>query len=60
MMKTYFEGHTATIRIKGKKILETNMTKVGDNAAEMVIKFTDLLDGKANLPPELFAVVDTN
>ena len=59
MMKTYFEGHTATIRIKGKKILETNMTKVGDNAAETVIQFTDLLDGKANLPAELFAVVDT-
>jgi hypothetical protein len=59
MMKTYFEGHTATIRIKGKRILETNMTKVGDNAAEMVIQFTDLLDGKADLPAELFAVVDT-
>lgn len=59
MMKTYFEGHTATIRIKGKKIIETNMTKVGDNAAEIVIPFTDLLDGKADLPDELFAVVDT-
>ena len=59
MMKTYFEGHTATIRIKGKRITETNMTKVGDNAAETVIQFTDLLDGKADLPAELFAVVDT-
>ena len=59
MMKTYFEGHTITIRIKGKKVLETNMTKVGDNAAETVIQFTDLLDGKADLPDELFAVVDT-
>lgn len=60
MMKTYFEGHTATIRIKGKRIIETNMTKVGDNAAEMVLKFTELLDGSAQLPPEFFAVVDTN
>jgi hypothetical protein len=59
MMKTYFEGHTITIRIKGKKVVETNMTMAGDNAAETVIKFTDLLDGKANLPAELYAVVDT-
>jgi hypothetical protein len=59
MMKTYFEGHTITIRIKGKKVIETNMTKAGDNAAETVIKFTDLLEGKADLPAELFAVVDT-
>jgi len=59
MMKTYFEGHTATIRVKGKRIVETNMTKVGDNAAEMVLNFTELLDGSADLPPEFFAVVDT-
>lgn len=59
MMKTYFEGHTATIRIKGKRITETNMNKVGDNTAEMVLNFTELLDGTANLPEELFAVVDT-
>lgn len=60
MMKAYFEGHTATIRIKGKRIIETNMTKVGDNAAEVVLQFTELLDGTAQLPPEYFAVVDTN
>ncbi len=59
MMKAYFEGHTATIRIKGKKIIETNMTQVGDNTAELVIPFTDLLNGTANLPAEVFAVVDT-
>ena len=59
MMKAYFEGHNATIRIKGKKIVETNMTKVGDNTAETVIPFTELLDGNVNLPDELFAVVDT-
>jgi hypothetical protein len=58
-MKTYFEGHTATIRIKGKRITETNMNKVADNTAEMVLNFTELLDGTANLPEELFAVVDT-
>ncbi|MDB5540972.1 MAG: hypothetical protein JWQ89_2699 [Devosia sp.] len=60
MMKAYFEGHTATIRIKGKRILDTNMTKLGDNGAEVVLKFTELLDGTAQLPPEYFAVVDTN
>lgn len=59
MMKAYFEGHTATIRIKGKRIVETNMTKVGDNAAEVVLQFTELLDGTAKMPPEYFAVVDT-
>lgn len=59
MMKTYFEGHTATIRIKGKRIIDTNMTKVGDNSAEVVLGFTELLDGTAKLPPEYFAVVDT-
>lgn len=59
MMKTYFEGHNATIRIKGKKIIETNMTQVGDNTAETVIPFTALFDGTANLPKELYAVVDT-
>ena len=35
------------------------MTKVGDNAAEVVLKFTELLDGTAQLPEEFFAVVDT-
>lgn len=59
MMKAYFEGHTATIRIKGKRILDTNMTRVGDDTAELVIQFTDLLEGSANLPAEVYAVVDT-
>lgn len=59
MMKAYFEGHNATIRIKGKKIIETNMDRSADGAAEKVIPFTDLLDGKADLPAELYAVVDT-
>ena len=59
MMKAYFEGHEIIIRIKGKRIIETNMTAVGGNAAETVITWTSLLDGTANLPDELFAVVDT-
>lgn len=61
MMKAYFEGHNATIRIKGKKITDTNLTLSSDGtSAEIVIPFTQLLDGTAKLPAELYAVVDTN
>jgi hypothetical protein len=61
MLKAYFEGHNATIRIKGKKITDTNLTANGDGtAAEVVIPFTSLFDGTANLPAEYYAVVDTN
>lgn len=60
MMKAYLDGHNVTIRIKGKKVIETNMTLSGDGkAAEIVIPFLGLIDGTANLPKELFAVVDT-
>jgi len=59
MLKAYFEGHNATIRIKGKKIIETNMDAAADGAVEKVIPFTTLLDGSADLPEELYAVVDT-
>ena len=38
MMKAYFEGHNITIRIKGKKVTDTNMTLAADGtAAELVI-----------------------
>lgn len=61
MMKTYFDGHNATIRIKGKKVTDTNMTLSSDGtSAEIVIPFSSLFDGSAKLPPELYAVVDTN
>lgn len=59
MLKAYFEGHNATIRIKGKKIIETNMDTAPDGAAEKVIPFAQLLDGSVDLPEELYAVVDT-
>jgi hypothetical protein len=60
MMKAYLDGHNVTIRIKGNKVIETNMTLSGDGkAAEIVIPFLGLIDGTANLPKELFAVVDT-
>lgn len=61
MIKPYFEGHTISITIKGKKITETNMTASGDGtSATTEIPFNDLLDGKATVPDELYAVVDTN
>lgn len=61
MIKPYFEGHKIAITIKGKKITETNMTKSGDGrSATTEIPFNDLLDGKATVPDELYAIVDTN
>ena len=61
MIKPYFEGHKISITIKGKKITETNMTASGDGtSATTEIPFNDLLDGKATVPDELYAVVDTN
>ena len=61
MLAAYFEGHNATLRIKGKKVIDTNMTLSDDGtSAETVIPFTELLNGKTDLPTELYAVVDTN
>ena len=59
MMVQFFEGHAITIRIKGKEILDTNMTKTG-NSAEIVIPFLDLINGTVELPPELYATVKVN
>ena len=61
MIKPYFEGHKISLTIKGKKITETNMTASGDGtSATTEIPFNDLLDGKATVPDELYAIVDTN
>jgi hypothetical protein len=61
MMKQMFEGHFITIRISGKAINESNMTISADKtSAEIKIPFLDLIEGKANLPEELYAVVQTN
>lgn len=60
MMQAFFEGHAITIRIKGKNITDTNMTKSADGkSAEIVIPFLDLINGTLDLPPELYATVDT-
>lgn len=61
MMTAFFEGHFITIRISGNKVTDTNMTLAADGkSAEIKIPFLDLMNGTANLPPELYAVVDTN
>lgn len=61
MLKAYFDGHNATIRVKGRKITDTNLTLSPDGtSAEVVIPFTSLIDGTADLPEDYYAVVDTN
>ena len=61
MMQQFFEGHSITIRIKGKEVVDTNMTKAGDGkSAEIVIPFLDLINGTVDLPPELYATVKVN
>jgi len=61
MIKPYFDGHKISLTIKGKKITETNMTASDDGtSATTEIPFNDLLDGKATVPDELYAIVDTN
>ncbi|MEO8883535.1 MAG: hypothetical protein ABI377_09020 [Devosia sp.] len=57
-MGAYFAGHFLTIRIEGGEITDSNMTVAGDKqSAEDKIAFTDILDGTAKLPAELYAVV---
>ncbi|MDR2856728.1 MAG: hypothetical protein LBV50_02650 [Novosphingobium sp.] len=58
-IKAAYAGHAITIRIKGRKVIDTNMTVTADGVAQKVIPFEALIDGSANLPGELFAVVDT-
>lgn len=61
MMAAFFEGRFITMRIGGKTVLETNMTLSADGtSAETKIPFLDLINGTAELPPEFFAVIDTN
>lgn len=56
MMQQIFEGHTITLRVKGKQIIDTNMERT-DDGAEVVISFIDLFNGAEYLPAELYATV---
>jgi hypothetical protein len=61
MMKQMFDGHFLTIRIGGKEVTDTNLTTSADrSSAEIKIPFLDLINGGAQLPEELYAVVRTN
>ena len=58
MVEAFFEGRTMTIVISGAEIVETNMTVAADGkSAEQVIPLLDLINGAADLPDEIFAVV---
>jgi hypothetical protein len=61
MMAAFFEGHFITMRVGGKRVTDTNMTLSADGtSAETKIPFLDLINGTVELPPEFYAVVDTN
>ena len=61
MMGAYFDGHFLTLRVGGGEVTDSNMTIAGDKqSAEQKIPFTDLLNGTAKLPADLYAVVKVN
>ncbi|KFL32358.1 hypothetical protein JP75_05290 [Devosia riboflavina] len=58
MVEAFFTGHAVTIRISGAEVTETNLERSDDRtSAEIEIPFLDLINGTADLPDELFAVV---
>jgi hypothetical protein len=60
-MGAYFAGHFLTLSVSGGEITDTNMTLADDKqSASDKIPFTDLLNGTAKFPDELYAVVKVN
>lgn len=59
MMKQMFEGRFLTIRFGGAAIIESNLEPApdSDQYVEIKIPFVSLLDGTAQLPEELYAVI---
>ena len=58
MVEAFFTGHGVTVRFSGVEVTETNMTLSADKtSAEQKIPFLDLINGTAELPDELYAVV---
>eukprot|EP01036_Dinobryon_divergens_P042760 gene42760-56842_t len=50
-----------TLRFGGAEVTDTNMTLSDDHkTAELKVPFTEMLDGTAKLPDELYAVVKAN
>jgi len=58
MVEAFFAGHSITVKVSGGEIVDTNMARSADGrSAEQVIPFLDLINGTAELPDELYAVV---
>jgi hypothetical protein len=58
MLEAFFTGHSVTIRVSGAEVTDTNMKLSTDKkSAETVLPFLDLINGTAELPDELYAVV---
>lgn len=59
MLKQMFEGRFLTIRFGGAEILDSNMEPApdSDDYVETKIPFVALMDGTADLPEELYAVI---
>jgi len=59
MLQQLFDGRYVTIRLGGAQIVETNMERAPDSAnyVEARMALLALLDGTANLPAELYAII---
>ena len=58
MVEAFFAGRGATVRFSGLEITDTNMDLSSDGrSAQQKIQFLDLLRGTADLPEEVYAVV---
>ena len=58
MIEAFFKDHAITLHFAGLEVTDTNMTLSADKkSAEQVIPFLELIDGTADLPDELYAVV---
>ncbi|MET3899385.1 hypothetical protein ABIB57_003340 [Devosia sp. UYZn731] len=58
MIEAFFKDHAITLHFAGLEVTDTNMTLSADKkSAEQMIPFLGLIDGTADLPDELYAVV---
>jgi hypothetical protein len=58
MVEAFFTGHNITVRFAGKEVVDTNMTLSDDKtSAEKILPFVDIINGTADLPDELYAIV---
>lgn len=58
MVEAFFKDHAITLHFSGLEVTDTNMVLAADRtSAEMVIPFLDLINGTADLPEEIYAVV---